>query len=82
MNEHELRLMVREAVSRHLGGAAPSPHLPIAPLPHCPTASFPDSPISHASHILHAGLVNVTDACVIEPAVACDHCGYCKSHGH
>jgi len=82
MNEHELRLMVREAVARHLGGAAPSPHLPIAPLPHCPTASFPDSHSSHASHVLHVGLVNVTDACVIEPAVACDHCGYCKSHGH
>ena len=20
--------------------------------------------------------------CVIEPAVACNHCGYCKSYGH
>ncbi len=72
MNEHELRLIVREAVSRHLGAPAisPSPHLPIPP-----------SSID-ASHSLYAGLVNVSDACVIEPAVRCDHCGYCKSHGH
>jgi threonine dehydrogenase-like Zn-dependent dehydrogenase len=27
-------------------------------------------------------IVNGDDACVIEPGVACDHCGYCKSHGH
>jgi hypothetical protein len=20
--------------------------------------------------------------CLIEPAVACNHCGYCKSYGH
>jgi threonine dehydrogenase-like Zn-dependent dehydrogenase len=26
--------------------------------------------------------VNPGDACVIEPSVPCDHCGYCKSHGH
>lgn len=36
----------------------------------------------HSSHVLYAGLVNVSDVCVIEPAVPCDHCGYCKSHGH
>lgn len=36
----------------------------------------------HSSHALYAGLVNVSDACVIEPAVQCDHCGFCKSHGH
>ncbi len=77
MNEHELRLMVREAVSRHLGAGTPSPHPPNAASSHLPI-----SPSSHVSHFLHAGLVNVSDACVIEPAVACDHCGYCKSHGH
>jgi hypothetical protein len=21
-------------------------------------------------------------ACLIEPAVTCNHCGYCQSHGH
>jgi hypothetical protein len=82
MNEHELRLMVREAVSRHLGGHAVPSHVVSAPSPHLTMAATAHSSLSHASHVLHGGLVNVTDACVIEPAVACDHCGYCKSHGH
>jgi hypothetical protein len=83
MNEHELRLIVREAVARHLGG----PAVPPSPIPHppfpVPQSSIPNPQSSiHPSHALYAGLVNVTDACVIEPAVACDHCGFCKSHGH
>lgn len=94
MTEQELRQLVRAAVARHVGHAAASPHsiapltalphsiapltaLPhsIAPLPHWPIASF--SPAS-----LYDGLVNVTGECVIEPAVPCDHCGFCKTHGH
>ena len=27
-------------------------------------------------------LINVGEACVIEPSVTCNHCGYCRSHGH
>jgi len=75
MNEQELRLLVRAAVERHLGSGAPPAAQPLAPHP-SPRVSV------HASHVLYTGLVNVGDACVIEPAVACDHCGYCKSHGH
>jgi hypothetical protein len=81
MNEQELRTLVREAVRRHLGpGAAFSDAAP-STLTHAhPSSPGPTQP--HSSHHLYAGLINVTDACVIEPAVACDHCGYCKSHGH
>lgn len=86
MTEQELRQLVRAAVARHVApAAAPWPQaiaplpeaLPhsIAPLPQRPLASF--SPAS-----LYDGLVNVTGDCVIEPAVPCDHCGFCKSHGH
>jgi threonine dehydrogenase-like Zn-dependent dehydrogenase len=42
----------------------------------------PAPPANDAGQMLYTGLVNVTDACVIEPAVPCDHCGYCKSHGY
>ena len=38
----------------------------------------------HASHGMF-GLPAGADAdgpCLIEPAVRCDHCGYCKSYGH
>jgi threonine dehydrogenase-like Zn-dependent dehydrogenase len=31
---------------------------------------------------MYMTVVNVGDACVIEPGVTCNHCGYCKSHGH
>jgi len=75
MNEQDLRSLVRAAVERHLG-AADAPV--VVPRPPSTASALP----VHASHVLYAGLVNVTDACVIEPAVTCDHCGYCKSHGH
>jgi threonine dehydrogenase-like Zn-dependent dehydrogenase len=39
-------------------------------------------PAPHASHDMYITLVNVGDACLVEPAVGCNHCGYCKSHGH
>lgn len=77
MNEQEIRVLIREAVARHMGQGLPTqPHL-TQPYPTPPNPAQP-----HPSHALFAQLVNVTDACVIEPAVPCDHCGYCKSHGH
>jgi hypothetical protein len=39
----------------------------------------------HPSHVLialPAGADSGDGACIIEPAVACNHCGYCKSVGH
>ena len=38
---------------------------------------------SHASHFMYLQLVNNNGgACLIEEKVACNHCGYCQSHGH
>ncbi len=81
MNEHELRMMVREAVARHLGGPTEAP-IPQSAISRSKSSILDPQSSIHASHALYGGLVTVTDACVIEPAVACDHCGYCKSHGH
>ena len=82
MNEQELRSLVRDAVARHLGGGGP----PVARVDSLGTHSVHTEPAQPlrllSSHSLYAGLVNIGDACVIEPAVSCDHCGYCKSHGH
>jgi len=36
---------------------------------------------SHAMFILPAGS-DGDGPCLIEPAVMCNHCGYCKSYGH
>ena len=82
MNEQELRSLVRAAVARHLGTSAPAA---ASPESHCAHTDVTHEPIAlplFSSHTLYAGLVNVGDACVIEPAVSCDHCGYCKSHGY
>jgi hypothetical protein len=76
MNEQDLRAFVREVVARrlasHAGGApAASPSCRVAPGAH-----------EHPSHALYVTVVNADEACVIEPGARCDHCGYCKSHGH
>jgi hypothetical protein len=69
MNEEVLRAMVRESIARHLG-ARPAP-------PGSVPVSFATDP-SHARYALPES----GGACLIEPAVACNHCGYCQSHGH
>lgn len=39
---------------------------------------------SHPSHLMFVVATGADDdgSCVIEPAVMCTHCGYCKSHGY
>ena len=86
MTDAELRSLVRDAVARHFQGAAqPAPAFPLPPAPahHAHAADSTDRPSRpHPSLALYLSVVNVGEACVIEPDVPCDHCGYCKSHGH
>jgi hypothetical protein len=71
MTDAELRALVREEVMRHLGGVAPA---------RAPGAAAP-AQASHGMFVLTTG-ADADGSCVIEPAVACTHCGYCKSYGH
>jgi hypothetical protein len=83
MTDAELRALVRDAVSRHLGRPAATPVNAAPPMPAAPHAHPPASAWQqHPSHHLYLSLVNADGSCVIEPTVPCDHCGYCKSHGH
>jgi hypothetical protein len=69
MNEDALREMVRAAVARRLAtpaGGQDNVQLRVA---------------SDMSHQRYA-LPDSGGACLIEPAVMCNHCGYCQSHGH
>ena len=75
MNEDALRAMIRDVIARQPGGSdarpgnqerAPSQRLALA---------------AHASHFRYA-LPDSGGACLIEPSVQCNHCGYCQSHGH
>jgi hypothetical protein len=73
MTEEELRALVREAVARHLGpGGVP------------PLSVEGGPPARHASHAMFqvSTGADADGPCMIEPAVACTHCGYCKSYGH
>jgi len=76
MTDHELRALVRDAVGRHLGGGSSGQPALVHSQPPSTTAR------AHPSHAQYLTLVNVGDACLIEPSVGCNHCGYCKSHGH
>ncbi len=72
LSEQELRAMVRAAIAVQTN-AAPAP----APVGLAKGVGSP-------SHGL-LGLVGGGDSdgrCLIEPAVACTHCGYCQSLGH
>jgi hypothetical protein len=71
MTDDELRALVREAIARR---TPPEPQeLPVRVACHV-----------HASH----GVLPLErggdgeGACLIEPSVRCNHCGYCLSFGH
>ena len=70
MNEDALRAMIRESIARHLGGGEPA-RRDMQPLTFAP----------HSSHFRYS-LPESGGPCLIEPAVQCNHCGYCQSHGH
>ena len=73
MTEQELRALVRDAIAKHAAAHAGEP-VPAR----TPSARLHPS---HAVIALPAG-ADGDGLCIIEPAVACNHCGYCKSLGH
>jgi hypothetical protein len=74
MTDEEIRALVRQAVTRHLGGQAPSPGQPAAPPPWRAHPSF--------GRFLVTTGTEQDGPCIIEPNVRCNHCGYCQSYGH
>ncbi len=76
MNDSELRALVRESIAKHLG--EPSPR---------GSAGAVESGVIVRDHASH-GLLPLArggdgdGACLIEPSVRCNHCGYCQSMGH
>jgi hypothetical protein len=72
MNEDALRALVRDTIARldARPGGAPAPD---------PSALLNSGP--HPSHYRY-DLTPSDGPCLIEPAVPCNHCGYCQTHGH
>jgi hypothetical protein len=89
MTDDALRQMVRDAVAREIArSVSPARSAARAPLgvsaqvgaPFvAPLAAFRHH-VSHAMLEIAAG-AEAGGACLIEPSVACNHCGYCKSYG-
>ena len=77
MTKDELRALVRQIVAERLQ-ERPDPQ----PRANVSVTAVDGSVTRDASHAIYLSIVNVGDACLIEPAVPCNHCGYCKSHGH
>ena len=82
MNDDELRLLIRAAIQRHTGVATPessSAHALPGELRRDGGAETVVS-ISFGQYRLERAPDDTM--CLIEPAVQCNHCGYCKCHGH
>ena len=80
MTEQELRSLVRQAIARHTG--TPPPLLiPPASADHSSLASGGWLDPAHAMFVVPTG-ADADGPCIIEPAVMCNHCGYCKPYGH
>jgi hypothetical protein len=88
MNDDELRMLIRAAIQKHVGGAeSTSAHA-------LPSELRRDAAFGGASGRGAETVVSISfgqyqlerakddTMCLIEPAVQCNHCGYCKCHGH
>jgi hypothetical protein len=75
VNEDGLRLLIRAAIQRHMSASAPE--TPAAP---GRDAAGPPVSLSFAQYQLRRA--DGDTMCLIEPAVQCNHCGFCKCHGH
>ncbi|MGE0042497.1 MAG: hypothetical protein AB7H88_11685 [Vicinamibacterales bacterium] len=75
MTDDELRALVRTAVARHLG-RADAPARPPAARPTPPWRAHP----SFGRFLI--ARADGESACLVEPGVTCNHCGYCQSYGH
>ena len=75
MTDDEIRELVRSAIARHLGAPAAPP-----PAPASQSSPVQPVPMALARYPLPRAADDVM--CLIEPAVRCNHCGYCECHGH
>ena len=76
MTEEELRVLVRTAIARVRTGTVPRAASGGQVL-----LDAADQHVSHAIFPVASG-ADGEGPCIIEPAVMCNHCGYCKSLGH
>ena len=88
MTEQEMRQLVREAIARAgIGGSertrptAAGGRVLLDPAGRTAAVFLDPANPSFALLNLPAG-ADSDGPCIIEPSVACNHCGYCKTYGH
>ena len=77
MNDEELRSLIRQAIQKHMSG---SPSEPVRLKPD--TTGIIEIPVSISFGQYQLERPAGDTSCLIEPAVQCNHCGFCKCHGH
>ena len=83
MNEDELRALVRAAIQRNLPAAAEGGVATKLAAIHASEVGprrADEVTLSFSQYRLERAPDDTM--CLIEPAVRCNHCGYCKCHGH
>lgn len=79
MDERQVRLLVQQAIARHMG-TAPSEAAWSA------HRTAPAAPVAGRAQVSFARFELVRPAgeieCLIEPTVTCTHCGHCQCYGH
>jgi hypothetical protein len=77
MNDEELRGLIRAAIQRHMSA---EPDGTGRLKPDAPAVVSAPVSISFGQYRLERAAGDTS--CLIEPAVQCNHCGFCKCHGH
>jgi len=72
VNDDDVRALVREAIERHLGAEIQPASSPLSQ----------QAPSLLSFHRYKLPRASDDVMCLIEPAVRCNHCGYCECHGH
>ena len=83
MNDEELRGLIRAAIQKHMGTTPTESAFARVPGELRRDAGFAgdqSGSLSFGQYRLERAADDTS--CLIEPAVQCNHCGFCKCHGH
>jgi hypothetical protein len=80
MTDDELRGLIRAAIQRHLGSSASAPAQPSELRRDAASGRGAEGMVSIS--FAQYPIERTDTMCIIEPAVQCNHCGFCKCHGH
>jgi hypothetical protein len=80
MNDDELRGLIRAAIQKHMSASAHENAGELRRDAAFGGGSEPAISISFGEYRLERAAGDTS--CLIEPAVQCNHCGFCKCHGH